>query len=144
MSDTHYLGVAILDNHPERYRSRTRGRPVIPHEAGPLMCPRLPHCSMTAPGYVPYDNIDSELCARFGALNDPAAPSWRLFAEMVVNRFSISVGACSDTGDIGKDSVIETLANSDVWIYRGHGGAGQILLDSSESEEARLSSWRSA
>ncbi len=138
VSDTHYLGVAILDNHPERYRSHTARWCIA--RGWTAHVPTVASLQHDSPGYVPYDNIDSELCARFGALKDPAAPSWWLYRGRWLSTGSDLVGACSDTGDIGKDSVIETLANSDVWIYRGHGGAGQILLDSSESEEARLSS----
>lgn len=111
VSDTHYLGVAILDENTDRYRSHTARwalangwQATVPAAA----------CL-----YFQSSNSDVDaLYSQLGQVSDSNATAWWLYRG---KWYDTSFVGSSQISEITKNQAIATLGDADVWLYDGEG-----------------------
>ena len=130
VSDTHYLGVAILDDQPERYRSHTaRWALASGWKVAPPSCEMLKYKKAWEDSLGGWGALNSayEVC---GALRDENAPEWWLYRgrwPYVGTGYEDFVSVAL-ANDLPKAVILNGLANDNVWVYEGHGCGGMVRI----------------
>jgi len=123
VADTHYLGVAILDNHPERYRSHTARWSLARGWTAELpVLSALTFAHDNDWRDITNTQMNPDWKTALGCLKDASAPNYWLLRPTWLKVAPTQFFTDADTRTMGKAGVIQTLLASQAWMYYGHGG----------------------